>query len=90
MSVRTSKPLQGGVRMLRFALRDVVIQQLLGVNPTPECVEFNTFRIENKLDSIFAGEDNPPKENSSKMVRSISDSSEETYCCKRARMSHSD
>jgi hypothetical protein len=90
MSVRTSQPLKGSVRMLRVALRDVVIQQLLGVNPTPECIESNTFRIENKLDSIFVGEENPSKETFPKMVRSISESSEEHYCCKRARMNHSD
>ncbi len=79
----------GGVRILRSALADVIVQDILGVNPSPELIESNRFRIENRLDAVgvFSDEENPLP---SKMPRSISDSYEEPSRCKRARIDHSD
>jgi hypothetical protein len=73
--------------MLRFALRDAVVQRIIGVNHTSELVELNTDRIENRLDStgLFDENDKPPTEEFLKLSRSISELSEDAPRCKRAR-----
>ena len=93
MSSPLKRPLlKGGVRMLRSALADVIVQDILGVNPNPRLIESNIHRIQNRIDSIglFINEENPVKEIPPKTVRSISESSEDNCRCKRARMSRSD
>ncbi len=57
--------LYGGARMLRFALVDVIVQDIVGVaHPTPQQIEANKHRIENYVDSlgIFVQGVDPPLE----------------------------
>jgi hypothetical protein len=89
-SERSQRPrLAGGLRIFHRSILDIVVQDVMGVNPDLKHRELNNDIVENRLDSIGMfneGEIKPP----SILTRAESDSSEDMRRPKRAKYSSID